>query len=323
MQESRPIAYFNQALSTRARAKSIYERELMAMVLVMKKWRHYLLGSKFTVISDQKALKFLIEQREVQPQFQKWLTKLLEYDFEILYQPGLQNKAADALSRMPTPTEIRVLTTTTLVDLEVVQQEVEMDKDLQNIIAKLKEDPDSVPKFSLERGRLLYKKRLVIPSTSSLIPSLLSTFHDSVIGGHSGFLRTYKRMTGELYWRGMKKDVKKYVESCVICQKNKSEAVIPAGLLQPLPIPEKIWGDITMDFVEGLPKSQGKDSIMVVVDRLSKYGHFIALNHPYNAKQVAQVFVREIVRLHGFPKSITSSRDKIFLNKFWIELFRS
>ncbi|KAA0051159.1 Transposon Tf2-6 polyprotein [Cucumis melo var. makuwa] len=96
-QNGHPIAFFSQKLSPRAQSKSIYERELMVVVLSVQKWRHYLIGRRFTIVSDQKALKFLLEQREVQPQFQKWLTKLLGYDFEILYQPRLQNKAADAL----------------------------------------------------------------------------------------------------------------------------------------------------------------------------------------------------------------------------------
>lgn len=84
-QNGHPIAFFSQRLSPRAQIKSIYERELMVVVLTLQKWRHYLLERKFTIISDQKALKLLPEQREVQPQFQKWLTKLLGYDFEILY----------------------------------------------------------------------------------------------------------------------------------------------------------------------------------------------------------------------------------------------
>lgn len=106
--------------------------------------------------------------------------------------------------------------------------------------------------------------------------------------------------------KGMKKDVKKYVESFIICQKNKVDSITLVGLLQPLPVPDRVWGDITMDFVEGLPKSQGKDAIMVVVDRLSKYGHFVSLSHPYNAKLVAIMFIREVVKLHGFLKSIIS-----------------
>ncbi|KAA0041543.1 Transposon Tf2-6 polyprotein [Cucumis melo var. makuwa] len=136
-QNGHPIAFFSQKLSLRAHTKSIYEIELMAVVLVEQKWRHYLLGQKFTIISDQKALKFLLEQREVQPQFQKWLTKLLGYDFEILYQPGLQNKAADALSKLEQTAELNAMTTLGIIDIEVVEKEVEKDGELQEIIKKL------------------------------------------------------------------------------------------------------------------------------------------------------------------------------------------
>ncbi|KAL6185412.1 hypothetical protein ACLB2K_041546 [Fragaria x ananassa] len=114
----------------------------------------------------------------------------------------------------------------------------------------------------------------------------------------------------------MHSDIKKYVAECEICQQHHNENVKPLGLLQPLAIPDKAWEDIAMDFIDALPKSEGKTTIWVVIDKFTKYAHFIPLSHPYTAASLAQVFIKEIFRLHGLPLNITSDRDPIFMSLF-------
>jgi hypothetical protein len=120
----------------------------------------------------------------------------------------------------------------------------------------------------------------------------------------------------------MKQSVKDYVEQCTICKQAKHERVRYPGLLQPLPVPKQAWQTITMDFVEGLPRSKGANCILVVVDKMTKYGHFVALSHPFTAKQVAMAFVDNVYKLHSLPEIIVSDRDPIFTSKLWTELFK-
>ena len=116
--------------------------------------------------------------------------------------------------------------------------------------------------------------------------------------------------------------VRNFARECPTCQRYKVDLAAPGGLLQPLQVLGAIWVDVSLDFIEGLPKSRGKDTIMVVVDRLSKYAHFLTLSHPYTAVTVAQLYFDHIFKLHGVPKTMVSDRDKIFVSLFWRELFR-
>lgn len=120
----------------------------------------------------------------------------------------------------------------------------------------------------------------------------------------------------------MKKEIKEYIKQCWVCQQNKYETVLPTGLLQPLPIPIEPWTNISMDFIEGLPSSNGFSVIYVVVDRLTKYCHFTPLKHPYTARTVAQAFMQHVFWLHGLPQTIVSDRDPVFTSNFSQELFK-
>lgn len=323
MQMKHPIAYFSKAFTASKLSKSAYDKELMALVLAIQHWRHYLLGRRFVVYSDQKSLKHLLQQRITTANQQEWMAKLLGFDFEVVYKVGVENKVADALSRQHEEATIQTMLSFPIwTQGKQLQQEVMQDPVLKGIIKAIQSDPTSKPGFVLKGGVLFYKNRLVIPAKSPIIDDLLRDFHSSPSGGHSGYLRTYRRMAGTLYWQGMMKRVQEFVKACDTCQRQKYAATTPSGLLQPLPIPVLVWSEISMDFITNLPKSNGYEAILVVVDRLSKYSHFIPLKHPFTARSIAFIFVKEVVRLHGVPESILSDRDPLFVSIFWKELFK-
>jgi hypothetical protein len=176
--------------------------------------------------------------------------------------------------------------------------------------------------YSLSDGVIRFKGKIWIANNSALQTKLISSFHGSAIGGHSGIQATYHRLKKMFYWQGMQQDVQSFVQQCEVCQKAKHELCKYPELLQPLPIPLSSWTDLSMDFIEGLPSSHGYSVILVVVDRLIKYRHFFRIKHPYTAASIAQVFLDNVVKLHGIPHSIVCDRDKVFTSVFWIELFK-
>eukprot|EP00253_Pinus_taeda_P004243 PITA_04243 len=169
---------------------------------------------------------------------------------------------------------------------------------------------------------IYYRDRIFLTEGSQLKKKILQASHDSPFADHQGFTKTYRAIRERFSWKGLKEDVLQHVRECDVCQRNKGEMSYPAGLLQPLPIPEGKWECISMDFITGLPMVQGKDCIFVDVDRLTKYAHFFTRSVDYTTVQVAELFFREFFRLHGLPKTITSDRDIRFMGGFWQELFR-
>jgi hypothetical protein len=251
------------------------------------------------------------------PEQHKWVAKLLGYDYEILYRPGRENSAADALSCRPDIPLHNLLFVPQFTLWDDMKRAAQDDPYMQQVNHRSTIDPTSP--YSRQNGLCFYKQRVVVPQ--AIRNQLLQEFHDSKMAGHSGVLRTFKRLAQQFYWPSMYRSVQDYIVQCEVCQRAKTATLAPAGLLQPLPIPCQVWEDISLDFIEGLPSSHGKDSLLVVVDRLSKYAHFVALSHPFFAKTVAEHFVEHIVKLHGMPKSIISDRDPIFISKFWQEFF--
>lgn len=225
---------------------------------------------------------------------------------------------ADALSRREDTTGICAAISLPQWDLfESVKTEQAKSEEVQLLLKKIQNNEASSPWTSRE-GILLNKNRIFIPKPSFLVDRIISTIHNSC---HEGYQKTLHRITRDFFWTGMRRDVVNYVSSCLTCQRHKVEQLQPAGLLQPLPIPHHIWSDISMDFVEGLPSSHGRNVIFVVVDRFSKYAHFLALPHPYTSVSVAKLFFDNIFKLHGLPETIVSDRDVTFTSSFWKELF--
>lgn len=167
-----------------------------------------------------------------------------------------------------------------------------------------------------------HHNRIMIPPLPRLREQLLNGFHSSFTGGHSGITATTKRIAATFSRVGLRKDVTEFIKKCHVCQAIKYPTQKPFGLLQPLPTLEAPWLDISMDFITHLPLSKGRTVIWVIVDRLSKLAHFIALPTHYTAVSLASLFMREIYRLHGLPKTIVSDRDPIFVSRFWGGLFK-
>jgi hypothetical protein len=323
MQHHKPIAYLSKSLSSKNQLLSIYEKEFLALLLAVTKWRQYLQHTEFIIRTDHKALSFLEDQVLHSEWQQKAMTKLMGLQFRVVYREGKENVAADALSRVGHAMVMHSVTEVQPVWLQDVLNSYITDMEAQDLLAQLAVHSPSDQGFSLQNGLIRKDGLIWIANNSALRTKLISALHDGAVGGHSGSLATYHRIRRLFWWKGLKADMVEYVKQCDICQRAKAERIYSPGLLQPLPIPQGAWQDLAMDFIEGLPKSEGYGTILVVVDRYTKYAHFFSLKHPFSASMVAKVFLDNVVRLHGTPRSVVSDRDKIFTSHFWKSLFQA
>jgi hypothetical protein len=322
MQDQHPIAFLSKPLSKQHLSLSIYDKEFLALLLAVERWRPYLQRAEFLIKTGHHSLCYLDDQ-QLQSQLQrKAMAKLMGLRFRIVYRKGAENLAADALSRVSHLMAIQSRSVVQPAWLQEVINSYITDTDAQRRLTELSISSPDEHGYALQQGINHFQGRVWVGSNSALKTKLITEFHSSAIGGHSGADATYQRIKRLFAWPGLKAQVSDFVRQCDICQHAKHSTTHPSGLLQPLPVPTGPWQDITMDFIEGLPLSEGYNSILVVVDRFTKFAHFLPLRHPFTAPSVARLFVDSIVKLHGMPRSIVSDRDHIFTSSFWKLLFQ-
>lgn len=210
---------------------------MLAITSAVAKWRHYLLGRHFTIITDHQSLKSMMTQTIQTPEQHKWLTKLLGYDYDIIYRSGSKNGATHALSRQEF-LSISNISSPTFSYLEEFRKYWGTTTEGKEMATKAMEREGS-PSFS--NGLIYYKNRLFVPDTLELRNKVMQDFHSSPSAGHSGIKRT---LAASFYWPNLKKSVEAFISSCKECQHVKYSTSQPLGLLQPLSIPELIWEEI-------------------------------------------------------------------------------
>ena len=311
IQDNRPIAYFSEKLKGAQLNYSVYDKELYALVRALQTWQHYLWPREFVIRSDHESLKYLQSQGKLSKRHAKWVEFIGTFPYGVKYLKGKENVVADALSRR------HVLLSTLhsrLFGLEFIKDLYAEDDDFKNVFEACKSG--SFNKFYVNDGFLFKENKLCVPKCS-LRACLIREAHGGGLMGHFGVQKTLDVLHEHFFWPSMRVHVEKVCRNCVVCKRAKSHT-LPHGLYTPLPIPHEPWVDISMDFVLGLPRSRGgRDSIFVVVDRFSKMAHFIPCHKTDDASLVANLFFKEVVRLHGVPRTIVSDRDAKFLSHFW------
>ncbi|KAL0411358.1 UNVERIFIED_CONTAM: Transposon Ty3-G Gag-Pol polyprotein [Sesamum latifolium] len=336
MQNGKVIAYASRQLRPHESNYPTHDLELAAIVHALKIWRHYLYGEKFQIFTDHKSLKYILTQKELNLRQRRWIELLKDYDCTIDFHPGKANVVADALSRKSSSTlaNLESHNHTLLLEMRSMNTTLEVDQ-VARLLAALQLKPDFVdqikeaqtrdpfllrmlermkqgkkPNFSIRAdGVIANGERVCAPDVDGLREEILREAHNAPYAMHPGTVKMYQNLRPYYWWQTMKKDVAEFVAKCMTCQQVKAEHQAPA---------EWKWEKITMDFVVGLPRTLRKhDAIWVIVDRLTKSAHFLPIRQGDSLDKLAELYVAEIVRLHGVPVSIVSDRDPRFTSRFW------
>jgi len=319
MQDGHPLAYESKKFSPAEINYSTMEKELLAVIHALKKWRIYLDGGNpFIVYTDNMAVSFLHSKQTLSRREARWLDLLSEFNLVIKHRPGEHNEVADTLSRL------NAIEAEPLNDIqELIIANYEKDKWTKSLLAELQRGlttDHSVNKYMLVNKLIRVKltNRIVVPRNTKCITLILHDSHDAVTAAHPGAIAMYNSLKSTYYWPRMFDTIKRYVLSCNVCAQIKHNQQKQAGKTKPVQVPSLPWQHMSCDFITHLPKSKlGNDSILVVVDSFTKRAHFLPTQDTATAFDIAHLFYREVFRLHGVPEKLLSDRDARFTSEFW------
>ncbi|QRW25134.1 Retrotransposable element Tf2 protein [Rhizoctonia solani] len=337
-----PIAFLSKSFDDAQTNYDTHDKELLAIITSLEHWRLFLEGTTepITVYTDHKNLEYWKTAHTFNREHARWYQILSPFNFNIVYRPGKMSEKPDALSRRPDhldipnkeqimidPKHFLVMKAEVTTDIiSQIREAQDEDESIQTLIATVKhkeELPPSVAKqfakYQWKEELLWYEERIFVPDSKAIRLELLEQYHDSPIAGHQGQAHTLELLSRDYYWPGMKAQVNRYVESCENCQRSKGHK--HTAPIRPLPIPSRPWEDIAYDMIVKLPLSNGYDSILVVIDRFSKQAHFIPCIEKTNAKEMAEIFIKEVWKLHGTPRTTISDRGRVFNNEFQRALY--
>ena len=278
-----------------------------------------MLPIEFVLFFYHQVLRYLNSQKKLNARHAKWVEFLNEYSFVINHRSSIENKAADALSRL-TVTLHRM--SAHVIGFDRLKNEYSACPDFGIIYNEVSNgNRQEYLDFLVENGYLFKVTKLCVPRIS-FRDLLIWEMHAGGLAGHFGRDKTIALVEDRFYCPSMKRDVARIVAQCRTCQiaKAKKQNI---GLYIPLLVPHEPWKDVSMDFILGLPNmARGHDFILVIVDNFSKMAHFIPCNKTNDASHVAKLFFREVVKLHGLPSTIVSDRDVKFVSYFWKTLWK-
>uniref|UniRef100_A0A8C2WB23 Gypsy retrotransposon integrase-like protein 1 n=1 Tax=Cyclopterus lumpus TaxID=8103 RepID=A0A8C2WB23_CYCLU len=311
-QKVHPCAFFSRRFLPAEENYDIGNRELLAVVAALGEWRHWLEGAEqpFTIWTDHKNLTFIRATKRLNGQQARWAGFLSRFDFSLTYRPGSRNIKADALSRLH---QGRSLTAEESVPIIPKGKVVGMVAwGIETVVRQALRShpaPSGVP-----------PRRLFVPE--SVRSRVLQWGHASQFACHPGVHRTLTFLARRFWWPTMRNEVKDFVLACPVCARSKASHRAPAGLLQPLPVISRPWSHVALDFVSGLPPSQGKTVILTVVDHFSKGVHLVALPKLPSALETADLLTSHVFRLHGLPQDVVSDRGPQFISQVWRAFYK-